>query len=117
MTSFKEDTAVFYSHKLEPVPQHDHDFLWSLKEEPHFSRRKAILKQYPQVQQPPISHDVIPIMLDPEAVWPRAAHQVGHSRYCCRSAPLRLRVSPLAQLYFPALLAGCLRHWYSYLHQ
>jgi hypothetical protein len=49
--TFNATTAVFYANELEPVKEHDHDFIWSLKEEPHFSRRKAILKKYPEVSK------------------------------------------------------------------
>jgi hypothetical protein len=45
--------AVFASKDstaIPPVANHSDDFIWSLKDEPHFSRRMTILKKYPAVR-------------------------------------------------------------------
>eukprot|EP00158_Paraphelidium_tribonemae_P008139 Partr_v1_DN28487_c0_g2_i1_m42049 putative sphingolipid len=46
---FTGDAACITAVKR--ASENEHDFIWSLKEEPHFSRRKAILKAHPEIQK------------------------------------------------------------------
>jgi hypothetical protein len=123
----ENDYAVFVSSDKKKVPppargNDEHDFLWSLKQEPHFSRRKEILKKYPEVRRPAVlparcmvygkAAQLEMYAIDSEAVWIRAVDKVYCGGHCWHPVDVGLLLCRYGQLEFMAILGVRVCLWY-----
>lgn len=94
------------------VKADNNDFFWTYTEEPHRSRRQAIIKAHPEVIHSFKAHmnPTTDERLGYQALRSRAIDQV--SRSCCRFSPSSLRISHEKHLaYIMALPPYGIHYW------
>ena len=89
----------------------EHSFFWSYSEEPHRTRRQAIIKVHPEV----ISHDPFLFLppnrfLGDKALWTRTMDQVSRSHGLWAAIDLR-RLPAEHTCVVCAISLDCLCHW------
>jgi hypothetical protein len=69
----------------------EHDFFWTYTEEPHRTRRQAIINAHPEVCLYTPMHPIfLTHFLGDQTLWARAAHEMGRPPRRLPSSPLRL---------------------------
>ena len=99
-----------------PLEVKENDFFWTYTEEPHRTRRQAIIKAHPEVNFPVVTRSVIKITFTDilssgnETLWPRTSYQI---RRCPRRLDsIALRISPTEYaLSIMAVLPHRICHW------